>query len=177
MHELDKIEEAKFFYSQMIKEKENRDNLKHNLSAFISSARSVLQYALKEAQSKNGGQNWYDTQIINGKVILFFKDKRDINIHIEPISVRKDTDIRLFETIHVSESISIVLRDPNGNVKEQYSSESKPLKTIESEPSIIEEKYRFDDWVGSEDVFILCQEYLNELEAIVADGKSKNFLS
>lgn len=176
MHELSKIEEAKYFYSQMLKEKENRDSLKFNLSAFLSSARSVLQYALKEAQGK-GGQSWYDTQITNSRVAQFFKDKRDINIHSEPVSVRKDVNIKLSETLHISESISIVLRDSAGNIKGQYSSESEPPKPAKNEPPVVEERYRFDDWTGSEDIFALCNQYLNELENIVADGKSKGFLS
>jgi len=42
---------------------------------------------------------------------------------------------------------------------------------------MIETKYRFDDWIGDEDVFVLCQKYLKELDIIVADGKKKGFLS
>jgi hypothetical protein len=177
MHELDKIEEAKFFYSQMIKEKENRDNLKYNLSAFLSSARSALQYALKEVETKNGGQIWYNTQIINSKVTKFFKDKRDINIHIEPVSIIKDINLKLSETMHISESVSIVIRDLDGNIKRQYSSSSEPPKIIYNELPIVEERYRFDDWTGDEDVFVLCQKYLDELNTIIMDGRSRGFLS
>ena len=69
MHELDKIKEAKYFLSQILHEKENFENFKYNLSAFISSARSVLQYALEEAKIKNGGQLWYDGQIKGTKMV------------------------------------------------------------------------------------------------------------
>jgi len=177
MYELEKIEEAKYFYSQMSKEKDNRDNLKYSLSAFLSSARSVLQYAFREAETNNGGQYWYDSQVSGNKVVSFFKDKRDINIHAEPVFVRKDVDVKLSETIHLSESISIIIRDSAGNIKGGYSSEPKTPKQWVGEPPVVETRYRFDDWADREDIFTLCQKYLKELEAIITDGKSKGFLS
>lgn len=55
MNEKDKLEEARWFYAEMVKRQENRKIFKYNLSAFLSSARSVMQYSLKEAKTKNGG--------------------------------------------------------------------------------------------------------------------------
>jgi len=57
MHELEKIEEAKYFYSQMSVASDNRDRFKYNLSAFLASARSILQYALKKQNLKKGGRD------------------------------------------------------------------------------------------------------------------------
>lgn len=50
MFEQEKLKEAKYFYSRMKEERgqEDRESFKYNLSAFLSVARSVLQYALKE---------------------------------------------------------------------------------------------------------------------------------
>jgi hypothetical protein len=57
---------------------------RHDLSAFLNSARSVLQFAHKEAKPKPGGQAWYDSQIASSLVCQFFKDERDRNIHEKP---------------------------------------------------------------------------------------------
>jgi len=37
--------------------------------------------------------------------------------------------------------------------------------------------YKFPDWTGVEDVPALCTVYVSELEAFIADGKAKRFLS
>ena len=60
MSESQKIREAEYFLAQMDRERENAEHFGHNLSAFLSSARSVLQYALEEAKPKPGGLAWYD---------------------------------------------------------------------------------------------------------------------
>ncbi len=63
MYERDKIIEAEYFYTRMKQEQKDRDAFRYNLSAFLSAARSVLQYALKEAETRTGGQQWYDNQV------------------------------------------------------------------------------------------------------------------
>ena len=111
MNELDKIQEAKYFFSQMIKEKENRENFKFNLSAFLSSSRSVLQYALKEAKTKKCGQKWYSDQVSRNRVVGFLKDKRDINIHTKPPLLKRDIELKMSETIHISEFVTMTIKD------------------------------------------------------------------
>lgn len=56
-NERSKLAEARYFYSRMRKEVDDREAFTCNLSAFLAAARSVLQYALKEAKTKTGGQN------------------------------------------------------------------------------------------------------------------------
>ena len=50
MNEYTKLKEAQYFNSEMVKKQLNRDSFNYNLSAFLSSARSILQYALEEAK-------------------------------------------------------------------------------------------------------------------------------
>ena len=57
------------------------------LSAFLSSARSVLLYAYEEAKSK-GVQSWYDKQVAQSKVVQFLRDKRNLTVHEEPVEPR-----------------------------------------------------------------------------------------
>jgi len=178
MHESKKLRETKYFYSKMIEEQGHRENFTHNLSAFLSSARSVLQYALNEAKTKPGGQQWYDNRISASPVLKFFKDKRDVNIHTEPIQPQAHYKLELTETIHLSESVSITITDKDGNIKKQYSSsEPEPMPKEPETPAVMEIKYKFNDWVGSEDVFALCQMYVQELENIVKDGVNKGFIA
>ena len=53
------------------------ENFQYELSAFLSAARSILQYSLKEAQHKSGGQKWYDDYIAGSAILVFFKDKSE----------------------------------------------------------------------------------------------------
>jgi len=179
MHERKKIEEAKYFYSKMIEEQIHRENFIYNLSAFLSSARSVLQYALNEAKTKVEGQNWYDNLISTSTISKFFKGKRDINIHTEPIKTQAHYKLELKDTLHISDSVSVILRDKDGNIKQRYSSD-KPEQLQQKNPQtseIIEIKYKFDDWAGTEDVLALCQMYIQELEILIKDGVNKGFIT
>src|ERR1051325_3352821 len=88
MNELKKLQEARYFYTKMIDEQQNKDKFLYNLSAFLSAARSVLQYAKEEVKNKPSGQNWYDNLMNSSRILKFFKDKRDLNIHEKPIHTK-----------------------------------------------------------------------------------------
>jgi len=178
MHERKKLEEAKYFYSKVIEEQEHRENFTYNLSAFLSPARSVLQYTLNEARTKPGGQQWYDNCISASPVLRFFKDKRDINIHTEPIQPQAHYKLGLSETIHLSSSVSITVTDKDGNIKQQYSSgKPNPIPKESQTSAVMEVKYKFNNWGGSEDVLTLCQIYVQELENVIKDGINKGFIT
>lgn len=94
MNEFEKIREAEYFLGRMTAEREVRDAFRFNPSAFLSAARSVLQYALEEARRKPGGQAWYDGHMAASPILTFFKDRRDVNIHVEPVALRADIGSR-----------------------------------------------------------------------------------
>jgi hypothetical protein len=178
MHEREKIKEAKYFYNKMLEEQGNKDNFRHNLSAFLSSARSVLQYALEVAKTKQGGNQWYGNRISAGYIIKFLKDKRDINIHAEPIQPQAHHKLTITHTLHLSDSLSITVTDKNGNIKSQYHSDEPEPKPKEPEtPIVLETRYKFADWSGNEDIPTLCQIYVQELEDVVEDGIRKGFIT
>ena len=178
MHERKKFREAEYCYSKMIEGQGHRENFTYNLSAFLSSARSVLQYALKEAVTKAGGKQWYDNRISASAVLKFFKDKRDINIHTELIQPQEHYKLKSKDTIHLSDSVLINVMDKDRNIKQQYSSGAPEPMPKESEtPAVMEIKYKFDDWVGSEDILTLCQMYVQELENAIKDGVNKGFIT
>ncbi len=178
MHELEKIKEARYFFTQMKKELADSDPFNHNLSAFLSSTRSVLQYSLNEVNGKSGGQKWYDDIVSKSNVVKFFKDKRDINIHKEPIPVKKKVNATHTESIGISESIVVIRVDSEGKkIILSSISPHSPERDVAKEQLSIEFKYFFSDWPGSEDALDLCSKYLEELEEMVKDGIKRGLLS
>jgi len=157
----------------MIEEQLNVEYFKYNLSAFLSSARSVLQYALSEAQRKRR-QSWYDQCISNSTILTFFKDTRDINIHIEPIIPKAQH--KLEHTLSLSPSLLTTLsaKDADGNIIQQSFSDEPESKS--KEPAVQEIRYTVADWKGSEDVLTLCHKYIQELEHVVSDGIRENVI-
>jgi hypothetical protein len=175
MHEQAKIDEARYFYSQMCGLVNNRAKFNFNLSAFLSAARSVLQYALKEAQTKTGGQAWYDGQVASNPVVKFLKDKRDISIHATPVRPSARIEATVSDTIHISDSVSVKIERKDGTTEEtQILPTPPPPKQGETS---VEYQFFFQDWTGSDDVVTLCKRYLKEVETIVADGVSNGFLT
>lgn len=60
MNEQHKLTEALYFLSHLGPSSLDPQEYSFELSAFLTAARSVLQYARKEAITKPGGQEWYD---------------------------------------------------------------------------------------------------------------------
>jgi hypothetical protein len=81
MHEQAKIDEAEFFLERIGESSNDPSATRHYISAFLTAARSVLQYALADASTKSGGQTWYETAFSSDPLIKFLKDHRDINVH------------------------------------------------------------------------------------------------
>jgi hypothetical protein len=85
----------------------NSKSFSYELSAFLSSARSVLIYGLEEVKLKSGGQQWYDNQISTSKILNFFRDKRNINIHEQPITLKKQVNLTVTDYIQISDSVTV----------------------------------------------------------------------
>jgi hypothetical protein len=178
MYEQAKLAEARHFYFRMLAELNDREIFTYNLSAFLSSARSVMQYALEEAKPKTGGQQWYDSQMAASPVLSFFRDKRDINVHFEPLKPVQHTNIAVTTTVHLSASVSITHLDANGNMLYQSPPEThEPEPRTPDAPPVVTTRYRFADWADSENVMTLSQMYLDELQRVVEDGVRNGFLT
>ena len=189
MHEREKIEEAKYFYLRMIEVYEDREQFRYNLSAFLSAARSVLQYAERESdpgenpKAVPGAKAWYDNFVANSSVLKFFKCKRNVNIHVEPVKPRADFLIKVTEPISVifsGSDVTLEHRDKNGKLISQSTSKEpkskpKPKKSTGSAES--KTTFWFNDWTGNEDVITLCERYIQELEKVVKDGVSKGYIT
>jgi hypothetical protein len=176
MHEQAKVEEARYFLAQMAITANQRKAFNHNLSAFLAAARSVLQYANKEATKKPGGQAWYDTQVGAKPIIKFLKDKRDINIHARPITPLASVEVSVSDTLHLSESVSCTIEYADGRREDRTAVSSSEVKP-EGTTTTVSYMYFFDDWNGSEDLLTLCSTYITDVEAIVADGIANGWLT
>src|SRR6266511_1327494 len=93
MHEQQKIDEAARFLKRMQDDANDPTAFKDDLSAFLTAARSALQYAHKEMTTHNkpGGQGWWKG-ISKLTLVGFFQDKRDINVHVRPVPPRVVAD-------------------------------------------------------------------------------------
>ena len=173
MYESEKLDEAEYFLQQMAKCRSDRLLHKYNLSAFLFAARSVLQFANNEAVSKLGGQTWYDGQVRNNPIAIFFKDRRDCSIHNEPVRPINEIQMHIEETLHFDDMAeAMVIRYDNpGPSKVQLPNWPHSSKVTMSGTC------RFKEWNGPEDLPTLCSLYLGELRKIVADGQSKGFLT
>lgn len=179
MHEQTKLEEALYFYSRMLSERESNEFFTYNLSAFLSAARSVLQYALKEAGTKPEGKEWYNSYMTSKQVLSFFKDKRDFNIHTEPVKPIRNLTINTPPlTVQVSISASIELVKANGDVEARYLPETpNPIGHAIEAKGTITTRYHFADWLGNETVETLCKLYIDEIQSLIGDGISKGLLA
>ncbi|MGD0200917.1 MAG: hypothetical protein ABSD27_09230, partial [Bryobacteraceae bacterium] len=63
MHEATKISEAQFFLGKMSEAREEETAYRYYASAFLTAARSILQYAHEESQAKPSGQAWFDGEV------------------------------------------------------------------------------------------------------------------
>jgi hypothetical protein len=81
------------------------------------------------------------------QVLKFFKDKRDVNIHVEPVPLRADIAIHATGRIHLSGSLSIAILK-EGRVVGQYDSPPSPpeAKRVEDDQTTITRVYKFTDW-------------------------------
>lgn len=177
MYEQEKLKEAKYFFNRMRAVTDEPESFHFELSAFLSSARSILQYGNEEAKTKSGGQAWYDRQVSGNNILKHFKDKRDINIHTEPVKANRQVSVTLTEHMHISESLRIEIQREDGSVEVREHIEPSPVPESKPDDSTITIKYVFSDWSGTEDVIELCEKYINALEAFINDGQASGFLT
>jgi hypothetical protein len=175
MNERYKIGEAKFFLARMEESIHDRVAFRFNLSAFLSSARSVLQYALKESREK-GRQRLYDETVSRNDVLRFFIDKRNVNIHEEPVNPSSHITIAISECVGILDVASVVLFNDKPVGMREPIEEPPPPKQQESrtEATVL---YHFDDWTGPEDVIALSHRYIEALESFVQSGTEIGIMS
>jgi hypothetical protein len=175
-----KFREAAYFLGTMKSSIHDRTAFVYNFSAFITAARSVVQYALDECPKNTPARTWYDTYISNTDMIRYFKDKRDINIHEEPVV--PSAAYHVCSTIPLSISgtcsVSVLARDNYGNLVEKETAASHAAEEAIARPvppppvgSTESVRYFLPDR-NTENLVDLGERYINELIAFLAAGRA-----
>jgi hypothetical protein len=180
MNEQAKLDEAQFFLARL-RETSADDSLPMRcyLSAFLSAARSVLQYACEEAKTKPCGQGWYQGAVGARQVVGFFKEKRDVNIHQQrPAVPHRRTVIESTTTVRIAAPVTILIKDEAGHLLRHHRVNPSQLRsTKQPNPARVTTILVFEGWNGPEDLLTLAAAYVKELEAIVADGQKQGVLT
>ena len=177
MHEQDKIDEAAYFRRGMSRVESDPTAFRYELSAFMTAARTVLDYARRAASRHRKGQEWYRKRLKDGAVLRDFKDWRDRNVHSEPVLPQQAIHVAKEEHVGIGESWQVTLLGPGGDVVTQRES---PPATAPSPspapPATVVYRYTFPDLTGPEEIPILCDRLLNALRDVVADGQGRGLL-
>jgi len=125
------------------------------LSAFMGAARSVLQYACREATRKPGGKQWYDQAMAN-PLLCFFRDLRNNSVHEVPVKplTKMRADVAGFLNIGDDDD-EMLIHYPHNTTVHQYEFQDRP----------------------GEEVTDLSQQYLKALEALVEDGIAMGWIT
>jgi hypothetical protein len=188
MHESAKIKEAGYFLTLLHAKQNEPDEFPYLLSAFLTAARSVTQYALKEADTTpkssppSPGKQWYDQLISspNYAVLAFLRDERNRDIHVQPVRPRQIVKIEAVMTLFVSgcADYSVNYVDGEGRpVDVTKLAEEAPGPKQEYVPAEPSYRYEFHDWPGGEGVLTLCDMCYRQLQDFVKDGQQSGFLT
>lgn len=183
MHEQDKIDEAAHFLARI--NGADISTIQFEVSAFLSAARSALQYAHKEASGKPGGQAWYDRSVTTADgVVGFLSDERNQNVHAQPLHMRTDTSVLMqSSTLAMTGTLSAVHIDGKTGARTEFhfDNTSAPPPADSSPRTVpkttLSHRYSFRNWTGPEDASNLCARYLTEIQRIVLDGQKQGFLT
>jgi len=192
MNEKIKIKEAKYFLLRMKAVESNYEEFTYNLSAFLTSTRTVMQYCCEEA-TNNGQRPWYDSAMDSSDVLKFFKMTRDLVIHVVPCKLQKNVEVQV-PTLTTQASLQPVAISSSGNL---VIGTPIQVPATQSAQAITIHTYKFDtDWYDvitaqynandkafcqglcqSYDVMTFCQKYVDELDRVVTDGINKGYIT
>ena len=169
-----------------------------DLGCFLTQCRSVLQYIRKEAEYKPEMLKLYNDYLGRTKVLSFFRDLRNAEIHaapgghqvqitmdsvILPMHIRNEQELREWQEQHGRTSprkAEIVYRlrkmiIPDDVLYDKLKNEGRDdlLRAIEEGKNLYEEQ----ELEGEGDLFILCEKYLKEIENFVDYCCNKGIIS
>lgn len=153
----DKLKEAEYFLQMMKDTYEDAEALNHNYSAFLNASRCVIQYTYEDVKHVPANRKWYEHYVSNNKVITYFQEKRNINIHERPVT----NDSRSV-TIHMNCAYLIA------GQKEEAKKWKPPTSTSVS---------KITNWNDVEQEIVdACSDYTVQIKQFLADGKNKGLI-
>lgn len=168
----EKLREAEYFLGQMKANTQDPDAFRWNLSAFLSAARSVTFYLQKEFRGNPDFDSWYPEKqalLAADTEAKYFDEARVSSIHVRAVSPRKTVDVRMYESVGVSESFRFeLIRE--GRVVATGESHSPPSPPPQPKPTEVEISYFFADFPGGEkEVLQACEEHVTKLRDLLED--------
>lgn len=192
--------EGRFFVNQGRDHETGSYPLIAHLSSFLSSARSIFQYALKEAKN-SGLQKTYEGFFDRSPVSKLFRDLRDDDIH----QYMPGTHVAIEGITHIDPEtgvgtgkFSIEKLDDLDNPKDKNSDmtiTTSVTRRIEVSPELIDELqscgqsdlvdaarrgdplYTIVECDGENDLFALCRKYMADVEAFFEYGQKEGFIT
>lgn len=159
-----KVEEAAI--NLALAKREHRDPrlVQAHFSAFLTSARSVIQY-VSHACEKSNKSRWYHQQIRRFKTFEFFKKLRNTNVHeaiVIPGCRLRVSQPAFTRAIGV---LSMEMRDSQGNVIDSH---REPVQWhVPNEAPSVEVTYQLQYRGQPVELFALCERYLDQVKAFV----------
>lgn len=191
MNEKIKLKEARYFLNRMKLVETIYEEFTFNLSAFLTSARTVMQYMHDEAKTK-GKRKWYDAKANSLDVLKFFQITRNLVIHVVPCVLQKDVIVKT-SSLEITLSLRPVAVSSEGSIV--YGPEVVPSNETQT---ISVHTYKFDmNWYNQSitksytaddkhlcqsicqkyDVLTFCEAYINELDAMMSEGIVKGIIT
>ena len=128
----------------------------------------------KEAKDKNNQEalkfiEFFDNEFKNVKnesVVKLLFEKRNITIHRTDLSIRADLQASITEQVTISESVSVIVRDKDGNIKQQSNTKENDEQQAKHSESTIKTKWFFEDHPQTE-VQDVCHILLEKMKDFV----------
>lgn len=183
MQAREKLNEARYFLKEMHRVKKRPLAFRYELSAFLAAARSVDYYLRAAAKSDPAMTQWLldiRKAVSQGRYpeSLFMINQRDINIHATPVVPQPWSYVQ-YEIKFEDDGLIPVSEVRFGSLNDQQPlEESAAPIALSSTASFaiqgpIEMKaYAFTDRPHL-DVFLICSNYLRELDEIITEAEQK----
>jgi len=173
MKMFEKLDETKYFLEQMRLNIKDRRAFKHNLSAFLSSGRSVTFVLQNEYAENTKFREWYEKkkeEMKTDNLLNFFVNKRNYVIKEGPVELRGKIFLEVHDAITISESVTVIKKRPDGT--EEIVHQTEPEIKARAKPKEIKSSYQlfFEDY-PDKDILTLCEEYVERLTKIVEEAK------
>lgn len=162
----EKLREAKYFLRKVQEHGKapGRHPFVFYLSAFVSSARSVQLYVLEDAL-KQTKKAWYDAECPKHDMFKYFKAKRDMTIHREPISVGSQLNLDIVEVpLSITDEVTVEILHRDGTREVVGTEPTNRAHTAPSDEEAITvvAAWRFTD--HADEIPTLAERYITQLE-------------
>jgi hypothetical protein len=176
MNEDQKLEDAAHCLDEMIAAQNDPVTFRRKLSAFLTSSRSVPQYASRETRANPASRKWYKTAV-SKRIIELMRDQRNTDIHEEPVRPANDVAVYIGAGLSMTGQLGMVHMNGQQEILGEYSSVETPAVATERAAPTVEYTYFFKGKRAEGDIISLSRSYLTELQKVVADGQAKGFLT